>query len=164
VVQIEILIDGEGFTEVALFEATRGTMARELITRGAALGRFVADEAFLFVEDGNEPIVVEGVFIDESFASHVHHVHRAKHIAVEVFYMAGNRSREFSPATRIQRVLEWAVGPDGFGIDPTIAPEMELALQGTTTALPKSAHIGRFSHHPGGHVNLDLIRGVVPNG
>jgi len=162
--QIEVLIDGEGFTEVALFEAAQGAMAREIVSYGAGLGRFAAEEALLFVEDGDEPILVEGVLIDESFATRVHHVHRAKHIAVEVFYMVGHQRRGFSPATRIQRILEWAVGPHGFGIDPTIAPEMELALQGTTTALPKSAHIGRFAHHPGGDVRLDLIRGVVPNG
>jgi hypothetical protein len=160
--QIEVLIDGEGFSEVALFEATQGAMAREIVSHGASLGRFAAEEALLFVEDGDEPILVEGVLIDESFATRVHHVHRAKHIAVEVFYMAGQQHREFSPATRIQRVLEWAVGPHGFKIDPAIAPEMELALQGTTTALPKSAHIGRFAHCS--DVKLDLIRGVVPNG
>jgi hypothetical protein len=163
-VQIEILIDGEGFTEVALFEATRGALVQDIVNHGAALGRFAADEALLFLEDGNEPILVEGVVIDESFATRVHHVHRAKHIAVEVFYMVGHDRSEFSPATRIQRILEWAVGPQGFKIDPAIAPEMELALQGTANALPKSAHIGRFARHPGGDVKLDLIRGVVPNG
>ena len=73
--------------------------------------------------------------------------------------------RRFRPAARVQRVLDWAVGPDGFkGIDPPIVPEMELALHGTTTALPKNAHIGRFVRHHEPCLKLDLIRGVIPNG
>jgi hypothetical protein len=68
------------------------------------------------------------------------------------------------PRRRIQRVLEWAVGTSGFGIDAAIAPEMELALHGQTAALPKDAHLGRYLRHPEHEVVLDLIRGVIPNG
>ena len=64
----------------------------------------------------------------------------------------------------MQRVLDWAFGPNGFKIDPVIAPEMELALHGKTTALPKDAHIGRYVRHPRHELEFDLIRGIVPNG
>ena len=162
--QIEVLVDGEGLADVAAISLPHGAPGRELIAAVAARGGFPAEEAFLFVEDEDEELDIAVLVVDERLSGRVHHVHRAKWIEVEVFYMGNDKKKEFRPAARVQRVLDWAVGPHGFNIDPTIAPEMELALHGHTEALPKNAHIGRFVHHPHHGLALDLIRGVVPNG
>jgi hypothetical protein len=50
-VNIEILVDGEGFSDIALFEFPHGIDAHEIIARGAGLGGFPITEAMLFVED-----------------------------------------------------------------------------------------------------------------
>jgi hypothetical protein len=161
--EIEILVEGEGLVDVESIRVPAGTAAREIVAIVAGKGGFAVEEALLFAEDGDEPVDLT-VIIDERFVGKVHHVHRARRVEVVVFYKEKDHERQFSPSARVQRVLDWAVGPEGFKIDPAIAPEMELALHDQTKALPKSAHIGRFVHHGVHRLELDLIRGVVPNG
>jgi hypothetical protein len=163
-VQIDILFEGEGLTDVEVIQLPAGAAGRELIEAVAAKAGLPADETMLFVEDEEEPLDISRVVVDEQMKGRVHHVHRARHIDVTVFYKEHEESREFRPSTRVQRVLDWAVRQPEFNIDPAIAPEMELALHGQTEALPKNAHIGRFVRHPHHKLALDLIRGVVPNG
>jgi hypothetical protein len=160
---VEIMVEGEGFAEVELIRLPEGSAAREIVVAVAAKHGFRPDEAFLFVEDCEAPLDL-ALIIESKMARKVHHVHRARQIDVTVFYQRRHIEKRFSPAARVQRVLDWAVSPSGFNIDRTIAPEMELALQGSTTALPKDAHIGRYLRHPQHCLSFDLIRGVVPNG
>ncbi len=162
--EIDVLVEGEGLADVETVRLPHGAQVRELIAVVARKGGYPAEEALLFVEDGDEPLDLAVLVVDERMGERIHHVHRARQIEVTVFYMAGQKSKTFRPATRVQQVLDWAVGPNGFKIDPSIAPEMELAIHGQTTPLPKNAHIGRFVHHPEHKLALDLIRGVVPNG
>jgi hypothetical protein len=161
--EIEVLVEGENLADVEVIRLPRGSLAREIVIAVATKGGFPVEEAVLFVEDGEMPIDLEIVLVEAEVSGKVHHVHRARHVDVTVFYMAGQKERRFRPSARIQRVLDWAAGPEGFMIDPKIAPEMELAKHGTKIALPKNAHIGRYVTQP--HcLELDLIRGVVPNG
>jgi hypothetical protein len=162
--EIGVLVEGEGLLEIETIRLSKGVPAERLIAAVAAKGGFPAGEAVLFVEDEDEPLDFAAVVIDEHMGERIHHVHRARHVEVTVFYQGREKNKSFRPSARVQRVLDWAVGRDGFNIDPAIAPEMELALHGQTVALPKSAHIGRFVHHPHHSVAFDLIRGVVPNG
>jgi hypothetical protein len=161
--EIELLVEGEGLAEVEAIRIPEGSPAREIIIAIAAKGQFPAEGAFLFVEDRDEPID-PALILDSGMACKVHHVHRAHRIDVRVFYQGRQIDRRFAPSARVGRVLDWAVGDRGFAIDPVIAPEMELALHGQTTALSKSAHIGRYVRHPHHELVLDLIRGIVPNG
>jgi hypothetical protein len=163
-VSLEILVEGEGLADVEILLIAEGASAQEVVSGVAAKGAFADAEAVLFVEDGDEPLDLATTVVDEAFRGRVHHVHRLRRVTAVVSYKEQQIERQFSPSTRVQRVLDWAVGRGGFNIDPSIAPEMELALQGTEKALPKSAHIGRFAHHPHHELKLDLIRGVVPNG
>ena len=160
----EILIEGEGIEEVQAIEILDGSTAREIIATLALKGGFPAEEANLFVEDEEQPLELDYVIGESSIRGKVHHIHRARHIEVTVYYQGQQKDRRFSPSVRIQRVLDWAVGSKGFAIDPIIAPEMELSQHGQTAALPKNAHIGRFVSHPHKSLLLDLIRGVIPNG
>jgi hypothetical protein len=161
--EIEVLVEGENLPDVEAIRLPVGSAAREIVALVAAKGGFPAEEAVLFLEDGDNPLDLALVLVEEQVRGKVHHVHRARQVDVTVFYLAGQKEKRFPPSARIQRVLDWAVGPEGFRIDPAIAPEMVLAKHGTTTALPKNAHIGRFVTQPHS-LKLDLIRGVVPNG
>jgi len=160
---IELLVEGEGLAEVETIRVSEGSPVREIVVAVAAKGHFAAEEASLFIEDSEEPIDLARV-VERNMGDKVHHVHRVHRIEVRVFYQGRQIDRRFAPSTRVQRVLDWAIGDHGFGIDPVIAPEMELALHGQTTALPKNAHIGRYVRHPHHELSLDLIRGIVPNG
>jgi hypothetical protein len=162
---IELLVAGEGLADVEVILLPLGSSARELVSAVAMKAGFSADEALLFLEDADEPVDIAVAVIDEAHAGRIHHVHRLRQVEVKVFYKDQHIERRFRPAARVQRVLDWAVGPEGFkGIDPVIVPELELALHGTTKALPKNAHIGRYVRHHQPHLELDLVRGVIPNG
>jgi hypothetical protein len=161
--QVEIIVEGEGLAEVETIRLEEGSVGREIVAAVAVKGGFPAEEGLLFIEDCEEPLDI-AVLIAEENSGKVHHVHRARHIEVSVFYQERRIEKRFSPATRVQRVLDWAVGPNGFNIDKAIAPEIELALEGSKVPLPKDAHIGRYLRHPEHCLSFDLIRGVVPNG
>ncbi len=161
--EIEILVEGEGLADIEIIRLPRGSAARAILAAIGVKSGFPAEQAFLFVEDGEDPVDM-AVLVENMAMERVHHVHRARKIEVRVFYQGRRIDNRFSPSTRIQRVLDWAVGPKGFNIDPTIAPEMELSLLDQKTAVPKNAHIGRYVPHPHCELDLDLIRGVVPNG
>jgi hypothetical protein len=162
-VGVEVMVEGEGLSEVEIVRLPEGSLAKEIVVAVATRSGFPAEEAILFVEDCEDPVdlalIIEGNLMDR-----VHHVHRVRKIEVGVFYQGRRIQERFAPSARVQRVLDWAIGSKGFKIDPTIAPEMELALHGQTTALPKNAHIGRYVRHPHHELAFDLIRGIVPNG
>lgn len=161
---IEMLVEGEGLADVQVIRVRKGSRGREIVSAVAKMGGYPPDEAVLFVEDGDGPLDLEAV-VEEPAARQVHHVHRAQHVDVIIYYQNQQVERRFRPSTRVQRVLDFAVGPDGFkNIDRAIVPELELALHNTKAALPKNAHIGRFIRHPEHRLELDLIRGVIPNG
>jgi hypothetical protein len=163
-VNIEIMSEGEGLKDIEVFQVPAGAAASELIRLVAERGGFPAEEAILFIEGSPEPLEIVGLIIDERFHHRAHHVHRAPRLDVHVAYQNKQIVHHYSPATTVQTVLDWSIGNHGFKIDPAIAPEMELALEGNETALPRQAHLGRFVHHPWHALHFDLIRGVIPNG
>jgi len=162
--EIEVILEGEGLSDVEAIRIPEGSPAREIVAAVAIKGGFPAEEAALFVEDTEEPLDLAVVAVPEEVSGKIHHVHRVRKIEVEVFYQLQHKEKKSPPSARVQRVLDWAVGKDGFNIDPSIAPEMELALHGQTKPLPKNAHIGRYIRYPQCKLEFDLIRGVVPNG
>jgi hypothetical protein len=161
--EIEILVEGEGLTDIEIIRLPRGSAARAILAAIAVKSGFPADLGFLFVENSEDPVEMT-VLVENMAKDRIHHVHRARKIEVRVFYQGRRLDNRFSPSTHIQWVLDWAVGPEGFKIDPTIAPEMELSLLDQKTALPKNAHIGRYVRHPHCELDLDLIRGGAERG
>lgn len=170
VTDIEVMVEGETLADVEIVRVPHGATAREVVAAVALKGGFPAEEAVLLIEDSDAPIDLTLVIREETVGGKIHHVHRAKQVAVKVFYKHLEKEKHFPPSARVQRVLDWAVSKDGFSIDPAIAPDMELALHDDKIpddqkkALPKNAHIGRFVRHPHHCLDLDLIRGKVPNG
>ncbi len=162
--ETKIIIDGEGLSDVEVMVIPEGSTGREVVRIIATKTGIGIDEALLFVEDSDEPLDLDLIIKEDQAAHTIHHVHRARRVNVSVHYQNKIKTEAFSPSTRIQVVLDWAVSPQGFNIDPAIAPEMELSLHGETKELPKQAHIGRYVRHPHHELSLDLIRGVVPNG
>jgi hypothetical protein len=160
---IEIDVEGETLAEPEVITIETGSPLRGLVVDISSKTGITVEELLLFEEDGDEPLVLD-LLVEESRGSIIHHAHRARTVEVVVNYKGLKASKRFPPSARVQRVLDWAVSVKEFNIDATIAPEMELALHGQTNELPKQAHIGRYVTHPHHHLELDLIRGVVPNG
>lgn len=160
---IEAFVEGEGFANVEIINLPNGSRVRDLVVAVVQKKGGVAEEMLVFEEDVDEPLNFE-LELKKGPASPVHHVHRARKVDVVVHYLNKTKEKAFSPSTRVQKLLDWVVGPGGFSVDPTIAPEMEVALRGETKELPREAHIGRYVQHPHHRFELDLIRGVIPNG
>ena len=124
--------------------------------RDAGLG----ENVFVFVDDADEPLDVT-IALDDGYPHHRrHHVHRHRQVEVTVHYDRGSRTRVFSPAARIERVLLWAI--EAFGIEAGMASEFELTRDGEGVA--GSEHLGRFADHPHGKAEFDLGRGPITNG
>jgi hypothetical protein len=167
---IEVMVEGETLKGIEFIPVPRGHTAREIVVAVAEKGGFPAEEAILLVEDCGEPLDL-AIVVTDDMARKKHHVHRVREIAVVVFYKNLEKEKRFPPSARVQCVLDWAVGKDGFNLDPILAPEMELARHDKIPdahELPKTAHIGRYVQHEGHHhhhrLALDLIRGVLPQG
>ena len=157
---IEIFLQGEGIAEVEAINLPSGSKIKDIAISISKNNGFVAEEILIFEEDRDEPCAPDA----DLSGSHsgVHHAHRVRKLEVKVFYLGKEIKHHFSPAARVQKVLDWAVKT--FAVDPVIAPEMQLTLHSQTTALPKEAHIGRYVKFPQHEIEFDLIRGVIPNG
>jgi hypothetical protein len=159
---LEIIFEGEGLVAVEVIRLARGEAVRAIVACAASKGGFPFEEALLFIEDEPQSVALETIVSDEYPHRRKHHVHRTRSIEVIVHYMSRSAHRQYPPSARVETVLAWALRE--FSIDPAIAPEFELALAGSTDELPGSRHIGGLIRHPCGRVEMNLIRGVIPNG
>lgn len=161
----EVFIDGQHLNDVHVVAIPPESNARAIADEAAKIIGVPAETLLVFEEDADTPLDLDVKLKENTDPGMTHHVHQAEKVSVTVFYMASQKKREFSPATRIQVVLDWAVGPEGFSIDPSIAPEMELALtEKPTEEVPRSAHLGRYAGGKDKEVEFDLVRGIIPNG
>ena len=125
--QTEIFAEGEGLSDVEVFEMAEGASVQDIIAAVAKKCGYAAEDAALFLDEEDEPLELLRVLTKDELKGRVPHVHRVKQITVVVFYKDGERKRDFRPSAPFKRVLRWAGGREGFNIDPAIAPEMELA-------------------------------------
>lgn len=95
--------------------------------------------AQFFERDGDEPMA-PGVEAKKALSVVAH---RCKRVAVTVRYEHRSETRDFSPANTVFRVLQWATGKKGFGLDDTASAKANLMLPGGTEPLPRDAVIGK---------------------
>ena len=110
--KFEISVEGEELADIEIISLPEGATGRDIIIVVAERSAFSPDEAILLIEDGDEAIDIE-MPLTESAIGRVHHVHRAREIEVGVFYLGNHKAHKFRPSARVQRVLDWAVGPEG---------------------------------------------------
>ena len=82
-------------------------------------------------------------------------------IAVTVNYQAQTETKDFAPNTKVEDVLLWTIGV--FGIDASLATEMELAVAGEEGELAGGKPIASIAKGEKTLV-LDLVRGDIANG
>jgi hypothetical protein len=119
------------------------------------------DELLLFRDGENDPILGGTVIGHDYPHRHRHHVHHVRDVEVIVHYQADSHRRKFKRSQTVEAVLDWAIPI--FGIDPTMAPEFELARHGIKEELPQSEHLGHLVGRQD-CLELDLIRSDMPNG
>lgn len=84
-------------------------------------------------------------------------LHRGKGlVTVEVSYNGDSRHRRFGPGSTVDRVFEWAVSSDGFGLDAAAATDLVLRLTDSEDSLDAGTHIGSLVDK-GEKLLLDLL-------
>ena len=102
------------------------------------------ERVWLVEEDITEVDIT--VTLAEAKIPHRGHIHanRCHEVATSVTFNGETKGRTFHPATRIERVHEWAVGKEGFKLDPKDAAEHALQLCNTTDQPDDADHLGSF--------------------
>jgi hypothetical protein len=150
-----------GYGEERVVEIDVGQPAGSILVVIAGERSCAVEELLLF-RDGENDAIPGGTVIGHDYPHrHRHHVHHTRDVEVIVHYQADSHRRKFKRFQTVEAVLDWAI--PAFGIDPTMAPEFELARHGTKEELPLSEHLGHLAGH---HdcLELDLIRSEMPNG
>lgn len=114
--------------------------------------------AKIWAEDAAEPLAADatvGVLADRDVAA----VHVGKgQITVSVTYEGDTKSETFGPGTKIDKVLDWATGRDGFNVPEGDRDDLVLRLKGSTEPLDTDTHIGTLAGN-GDTLALDLLPG-----
>lgn len=86
--------------------------------------------------------------------------------AIEVVVRYEHRSIEhkFAPSATVFKVLEWAIGKKGYGLDPLSAAKANLILPGADQPMPRDRTIGSFTKRGEKRLVLDLTLKDFTNG
>lgn len=114
--------------------------------------------AKIWAEDAAEPLAADttvGVLVDRDVAAV--HVGNGR-ITVSVTYAGATKSETFGPGTKIDKVLDWATGNDGFNVPEGDRDDLVLRLKGSTDPLDPDTHVGTLAGK-GETLALDLLPG-----
>jgi hypothetical protein len=126
--------------------------------RAVAAEHFGGDEFELYERDADE------VLNDLSGRKAISVVaHRCKKVRATVTFDR-EISDEFSPSATVNKVLRWAVGKKGFGLDADQQAKANLILPGGKDPLPREAMIGQFVTAGTCNVGLELTLKDFTNG
>lgn len=112
----------------------------------------------IWAEDAAEPLAADATvaaLTDRDVAA----VHVGKgQITVTVTFGPETKSESFGPGTKIDKVLDWATGRDGFDIPEGDRDDLVLRLHASTDPLDPDTHIGTLAGK-GESLALDLVPG-----
>jgi hypothetical protein len=160
---IDIFYQGEGIREIEHIEVgpdhTFGALKALLAERHGLQG-----ELLIFLEDSDEPLD-ETVIVREhvSPTGLKAHLHRCRHIEVDVRFNNEMAHHRFGPAATIARVKRWAAERE-FGMSPEEASEHVLQIAGTQERPSPGAHIGALTSCPNCRLVFDLVPDHRVNG
>lgn len=146
---VELFLQGEGIPEIAVIEVDGGSRVRDLIEHARTLGGpFTNDEEVVVIVEGAEESVKLDLTLDQAGIRQHHrlHAHRCRRATVEVTFNGQVRARDFSTATTIESVRNWAVKE--FGIPEPDGAEMNLLYGNPPQEAKIDQHLGVFVHFP----------------
>ena len=160
---IDLFYQGEGLGEIKHLElepnATFATLkARLAETHGAA------PDSLLFLEDEDDPVDDGARVKDRATAKGLKvHVHRCRHVEVNVSFNGETAERRFPPSATIARVKRWAAERK-FGMTDEEAGEHVLQLAGSHDRPAPGAHIGALTDGKVCGLAFDLVADERVNG
>jgi hypothetical protein len=149
---IDVFYQGEGIREIAHFEADPAhTFA--IVKLAIVEKHGLEHETLIFLEDSDEP-VDEQCFLREHIgrAGIKAHLHRCRHIAVEVTFNGEIVHHRFGPGTTVNRVKKWAAEHE-FGM-----------ISGSTDRPDPGTHLGAIVSCPDCRIAFDLVPNERVNG
>lgn len=176
--EIEFFVHSQGAKPVVVV-ASSGDILRDVLLRAGVISAAEPGAIFIFIgecdEALREALEVEGgsdqhapvdanLTLDASGVRRHHHVHahRCRHVAVDVNFGGHTKHRNFSPATTIAVVAEWA--RKKFRLDPAAASEYVLQLCHSKDQPRPDVHLGELVQAPKCSICFDLLKEVTPQG
>lgn len=159
--RVEVLFTAQGHREPF------GEHVHPSITVGefaliAARVHGIEEAVEVFLENAEEPLEATAVLIEQVTIESppVHVARRHAKIAVTVEYNARDIERHFRPNVTVERIIRWAISPEGFNLegDPS-----DFQLKLGEEVLAPDTHLGQIPH-PHHAVKLDLVFKVKPQG
>jgi len=137
---MELFIHTQGEEGPKLIEVDEFLTVREIVEMHFEPGGLV------WIEDA-ELALEETVTIEAAQIGHHGHIHvgHCRNVSVQVRFGGSNITREFPPPTRVARVFEWAVGPEGFNLPADQRPEHDLIVCGGDHPISPSVHVGSLA-------------------
>ncbi|MGD0021271.1 MAG: hypothetical protein ABSC54_03110 [Smithellaceae bacterium] len=175
--ELDLFIHRQGAKPIVL-SAIPGDTLREILIR-VDVFKDNEDELLVFVgecsealkepddveegADTHEPVDVSLTVEALELGRHRHvHLHRCRHVKVEVNFGAKTKRRNFSPATTVGVVTQWA--RNKFHLDPASAAEYVLQVCNSTDQPRPDRHLGELVEAPKCSICFDLVREVTPQG
>lgn len=155
---IEIFVQGEGITEVALIRVPPDATVREVIVKTKADCGIEAreEEIIALIEDSDEEIVLDAKLIDVGIGQrHRVHFHRCRRVEVSVNFNGATKKQSFSPSATIAKIKRW--GDDEFGLKGIDATEHALQICGTNKRPDLDVHVGSLVQCPHCEICFDLV-------
>lgn len=123
-----------------------------------------ASELTLSVEDDDDDAQAQVTHVNQLKKEHGIrvHLHRCKHVDVQVRFGAEVVHHQFRPATTVGRVRQWA--GHKLGMQPGDIAEHVLQIAGTNEQPELDTHIGALAKCPACSVTFDLVPAHRING
>lgn len=153
---LRLEVEREGYDEIVEIELHHDVDMLEHVRRHFGL----AVDIHIFERDRDEPLKgnIKGLRHLRLIA-HPHHV-----LNVIVRYDHLQIERRFAPSATVFKVLQWAVGKDGYRLDPTNAAKANLILPDAEQPLPRDRAIGAFTSQRNSCLVVDLTLKDFTNG
>jgi len=160
---IDIFYQGEGLREIEHIEVgpeqTLSSVKALILEKHGLQG-----DVLIFLEDSDEPL-------DEAVAVRQQagptglkvHLHRCRHIEVDVRFNNETARHRFGPGATIARVKRWAA-EHKFGMTPEEASEHVLQILGTQDRPSPGTHLGALTKCPDCRLVFDLVPDQRVNG
>jgi hypothetical protein len=164
--QTRVYVQSEHFSDIKLVEIDDKSTIDDL--KQAALALLPADtdvsELTLSIEDDDDNIHTQMTHVKQLKKEHGIrvHIHRCKHVDVQVRFGAGVVQHQFRPATTIGRIRQWA--GHNLGMQPGDIAEHVLQIAGTNEQPDIDTHIGTLTTCPACSVTFDLVPAHRING
>jgi hypothetical protein len=160
---IDIFYQGDGISEMEHIEVRPDhtvAMIKEILVKKHGCGA----DTLIFLEDQENPLDDHIVLTKLCGAAGVKmHLHRCRHMQVEVTFAGETVHHKFAPGATVARIKVWAA-VSKFGMTEEDAGEHMLQIAGTQERPAPGTHVGTLTSCPDCRVHFDLVPDERVNG